>query len=901
MTVMAERLKGARSPAEVREKAKEDLEFRDRLIAFVARVVKESLPEETIDEVNPESGYRIFQPMLHPDDPHFYEKVEIDQYDIARSRNTHKHTQSCFKYGHSRCRARFPRQLVPETRFNEETGTVEIERNNVWLNGYNPTLAIMTRVNHDVQFITTKNHALAAMYYINKYISKQETSTYSKLTIASAVTKDLANESLGTDVDFAMKVLHKTYNKLDSHREIGVPEAISHLLKLPDHLTNATFVTLHTTHLLRYLNQQSKRRPIDGKIEPVPLDAAIIHSPTFSIVSPFDDYVHRGAALAPFCLYDYRSLVYKDGRKKNGGIRFSENHPQSQNQRQFVRLDTAAIPTLLGRLLFIQPTSDDETQRQEYYCLVSALFIPWSWQHPLNPTNLPWDIFYEANKSQIPPRLMRHIENLALLHKSKEESMLDALHRRLQDDEGDDNHNVWGDEDDQNCDEISNESIIDNLISNMNQIDNDLYTAEAVDANWDAGYITSPLDTELRSCKMGYSTISLDDMKPYISPTPRMQGMSPMEVNSETKTDHEPEVYLTDTASDEMAVIQIIRDFKLNSEQALSFRIITDHAMKRSPFGDQLLMGVFGEGGTGKSRLIEAVQAWFQMTKCEDQLIVTALTGTAAQRLPDATTLHSAVGIPVETGDHSTMVKVSQTKRADWRCKRYLIIDEVSMMDCKIMQRLNSQLSKIKNRHGKFGNVNIIFLGDFLQLPSVSNFDLYVDNNKFKLGHDLWRSLNAVTILRKQMRQAGDQRWAELLGRLRHHCPTDEDIRLLMSRIETPIPDSVLAPVVVRRHKARHGINNRKLKEISESTGIPITYCFAKVLDPKGMSMQQIYRIKQGDHKAQGDAILALLLEVPLMVTKNVNHTLGMIFLSKLGLTLHRTRERCNGSILRIR
>ena len=44
--------------------------------------------------------------------------------------------------------------------------------------------------NHDVQFITTKNHALSAMYYINKYISKQETSTYSKLTIASAVRKD---------------------------------------------------------------------------------------------------------------------------------------------------------------------------------------------------------------------------------------------------------------------------------------------------------------------------------------------------------------------------------------------------------------------------------------------------------------------------------------------------------------------------------------------------------------------------------------------------------------------------------------------------------------------------------------------------------------------------------------
>src|SRR5579859_2618773 len=122
----------------------------------------------------------------------------------------------------------------------------------------------------------------------------------------------------------------------------------------------------------------------------------------------------------------------------------------------------------------------------------------------------------------------------------------------------------------------------------------------------------------------------------------------------------------------------------------------------------------------GKSRLIKAVQAWFQMTKCEDQSIVTALTGTAAQRLPDATTLHSAVGIPVETGDHSTMVKVSQTKRADWRFKRYLIIDEVSMMDCKIMQRLNSQLSKIKNRSEMSTSFSLVTSYNYLLSPTLT-------------------------------------------------------------------------------------------------------------------------------------------------------------------------------------
>jgi len=33
---------------------------------------------------------------------------------------------------------------------------------------------------------------------------------------------------------------------------------------------------------------------------------------------------------------------------------------------------------------------------------------------------------------------------------------------------------------------------------------------------------------------------------------------------------------------------------------------------------------------------------------------------------------------------------------------------------------------------------------------------VYTDKQKWKLGHDLWRSLNAVVVLHEQMRQAND-------------------------------------------------------------------------------------------------------------------------------------------------
>jgi hypothetical protein len=116
------------------------------------------------------------------------------------------------------------------------------------------------------------------------------------------------------------------------------------------------------------------------------LDSQVIHSPLsgFSIVSPFHDYAHRGKTLVSYCLYDYRSLIYKE--KKKGGINFTIDHPQHQHHRQFVRQDAVAIPNLLGRLLFVQPNSDNETERQEYHYI--ALFLPWSWERPLNPQGL---------------------------------------------------------------------------------------------------------------------------------------------------------------------------------------------------------------------------------------------------------------------------------------------------------------------------------------------------------------------------------------------------------------------------------------------------------------------------------------------------------------------------------
>ena len=883
----------------MREKAKVDMDFQYRLIEFIGHVASEILPEQPPFSTEEDfgKGSRAFQPLLDPDHPHFDSQMKVDVHDIVTTRNMHnrKHTPTCFKFNRKSCRARFPRKLVASTQFNSETGVIEIQRDDEWLNGYNKWLSLMTHSNHDCQFLLTKDHAISIMYYIMKYISKPEATSHTKLTIAAAV-RDAMQKSITSymsDVDITKRFLIKTYNKLDIQREVGVPEAISHLLNIPDHYTEAVFERLHTSHLLQYIKQFSQDDP--GEANPDDdmddmLDVQLINNDRkYTVVSSLDDYACRGPNLTDFCLYDYCSIVYK--RKGKGGIDFTIEHPQHKSHCQFIRQDSYAVPNLLGRMLFVSKNSQDFSKREDYYCIVSYLFIPWSHRHPHKRQDQSWEGFYHMNVEKIKPHHLSHINNLDLLHRSKEESQIDVLQRKAKSDEmvmnsWEDDASFGGYEDDQISDQDDdidvNEAIDDviyQIISSSHQKD-DWYVQEAVHANLDSGYFSSPSHMEMaedNACH--YCQVPIGEMKQSIDIL-KAHMMESAKVTIANDTLRNPSVFLTGPAEIDTAIQEVIQQFTLNQEQSRALHIIANHSIGISQVGDQLLMGVFGEGGTGKSRLINAIQGWFDFINKGQQLIVTATTGAAAVRI-NGSTLHSAVGIPVEAGDQQKELKVSRVTDKQvlrWKDIHYIIIDEVSMMDAKVMIQLNRTLNLLRGANQDhdakaFGGVNILFFGDFFQLPSVSKLDLWRNKlGRWQQGHDLWRSLNAVVILTQQMRQAEDSEYAGAMARLRIHEPTDEDIMMLNSRIGAPIPDSPSAPIVVRRHFVRHALNLQKLKETAATTNTSITHCKAEVISNHGLAMHQLYSIIQGPKKAFGDGILSVIPGAPLMITKNLNH-----------------------------
>ena len=842
----------------------------------------------------------MFQPLLDPDHPYFDDQMKIDVHDIVTTRNMHNqnHTPTCFKYGRKQCRARFPRKLVPRAHFDADTGVIEIKRDDEWLNGYNEWLSLMTHANHDCQFLLTKDHAISIIYYIMKYISKPEAALHTKLTIAAAVRDALQNSSTAnymSDVDISKQFLLKTYNKLDTQREVGTPEAISHLLDISDHYTDSIFERLHTSHLLRYIKRFS--HDTDGELDTDDemndvLDARVIVSNhKYTIVAPFDDYTYRGPNLVDLCLYDYCSMVYK--RQRKGGIGFTTQHPQHKSHHQFIRQGSYAIPNLLGRLLFVSKSSRDMRKQEEYYCLISWLFIPWSHHHPHMATNQSWKEFYNANMERIPPRLLHHINNLDLLHKSKEESQIDILQQKARSNErvmndwegngmpdGSDDGEVDDVIDDHDEMTTNVNAIIEEIISSPSMGENDWYVHEATDANLDAGYLSSQSSVTSAAVNIfHHCSTPIDEMKRSIE----MAKQEMMRLAERTMIDQpskEPFVFMTGPAEMKAAIQIVVDKYTLNREQARAFSIIAEHSLGQSKIGSQLLMGTFGEGGTGKSRVIEAIREWFTMINRDKRLIITATTGAAATKI-NGSTLHSAAAIPVETGDGEKQIrtgKATDKQISLWKELDYIIVDEVSMMDSKVMMQLNKNLNLFRGSNqehdGKpFGGVNVLFFGDFFQLPSVSKLDLWRTKlGRWQQGHDLWRSLNVVVILTQQMRQAEDLRYAETMARIRIHEPTDHDIEMLNSRIGIPIPDSSAIPIIVRRHYVRHALNLQRLKETASAHSLPVLHCKAEVISNHGFSLHQLYSIIQGPKKAIGDGILSVIPGAPLMITKNLSH-----------------------------
>lgn len=197
-----------------------------------------------------------------------------------------------------------------------------------------------------------------------------------------------------------------------------------------------------------------------------------------------------------------------------------------------------------------------------------------------------------------------------------------------------------------------------------------------------------------------------------------------------------------------------------------------------------------GEPGAGKTHTINRFKEW--MDSAGRRYAVTASTGIAATHI-NGQTIHSWSGIRIKSNLNARQIEnILSDEYIHSRLLRTetLIIDEVSMLDAQFIDDLNAVLSAARNttEDRPFGGIQIIFVGDFFQLPPV----VKDREMKFAFEAKAWEKAGLnVCYLHEQHRQS-DAAFLDLLSAMRAGTITEAHKDLLRARMPknlTQLPD----------------------------------------------------------------------------------------------------------------
>jgi len=229
----------------------------------------------------------------------------------------------------------------------------------------------------------------------------------------------------------------------------------------------------------------------------------------------------------------------------------------------------------------------------------------------------------------------------------------------------------------------------------------------------------------------------------------------------------------------------------LNKEQQRAFDMVKEG---RNVF-------ITGAAGTGKSFLIDYMKGKLDID-------ITASTGIAATNI-GGMTLHSWAGIYPFNDELRTSRKPDVLSRI--RNCSILVIDEVSMIDDKLLDFLDERLRETNYafQYEPFGGIQIVVVGDFMQLPPISREAKYCFNSK------AWKSLDFDFIKLTQIERQKEKEMADFLNNVRFKTLGSPDYEVLKKIASNePFPDDYVK--LYARNRECDEENGIRLMDIKE-------------------------------------------------------------------------------------
>jgi ATP-dependent DNA helicase PIF1 len=229
-----------------------------------------------------------------------------------------------------------------------------------------------------------------------------------------------------------------------------------------------------------------------------------------------------------------------------------------------------------------------------------------------------------------------------------------------------------------------------------------------------------------------------------------------------------------------------------------------------------------GRAGTGKSTLLSHFRE-----NTNKKIAVVAPTGVAAVNV-DGETIHGFFGFGINTNLKDTKEIARKSRKKDlYRALDALIIDEISMVRADLLDCVDVFLRIVRTDMRPFGGVQVIMIGDLMQLPPVVTpedrevmamaypspffFSSRVMKDVFEADDGSFEMLELTKIYRQS-----EQKFIDLLNKVRDKTATMSELAALNKRCEEGLlEDTTDYVVLVGTNAQADELNMRQLGSLT--------------------------------------------------------------------------------------